>query len=268
MSYDASVSGGYPSKAGFGMYLYVRRDQTDNPNNRSTYAWSLSQTRNNAYVSWELTSRAWNLSVGPSSANGSSNCDFRAVPNGGERLLATGSTDWIGHDSNGYLNVTFAFQHPYGSSWGTAAGSSVLYTDRIPKDPAAPGVPSYSLITPTTARATFTGSTNDNGAPITQQKLRLSVNSNPDTMPYTEYVGTTVNITGLTPGVTYYGKSYAQNSDGWGLGSAVSSFKTLSGAYVGKSSIFQGAEVLVGKGGVYATASIYVGKGGVFVLAT
>ena len=271
MAYDAAIAGDYPVKPGYRVYLYIRRDQTDNGNNRSTYAWDYQQQNYATNTpSWVLDAKIWYVAINGTAWQGNINCDFRGIGYGGARGISSGYTGWIGHDGNGYLNVSFACSHVTGY-WGTAEASGVLYSDRIPKPPSAPGGASYSLITPTTARATFGGSGNNNGATIDQYLFRYSKNANPETPPFTDIsvsVGSLVaDMTGLTPGVDYYGRTYAHNSMGWTAG-PTTSFKTLSGAYVGMSSIFQGTEVLVGSGGTFKTAELYVGKGGAFVLAT
>ena len=270
MAYDSTTIGAYSSRTAFQMMLYVRRDQTDNANNRSTYAYGLYQINTSSYASWELDSRMWYVSVGGDNFTGSINCDFRGYTDGAQRYITDGSGNWQGHDADGYLNLTFAFEHPYGGSFGTAKSNSILYTDRIPKPPAPGSAPTYSQITPTTARASWGPSGNNNGSAVLDYLLRLHTNPNVTAAGYVDYQQNTLfkDLTGLKPGVTYYAAVYPRNAIGYGARTATTSFKTLSGAYVGKSSSFQGAEVLVGKGGVFVTASIYIGKGGTFVLAT
>jgi len=269
MAYDAAIAAGYPGKPGYQVYLYVRRDNVSG--NSSSYAWSYEQ-RNYASntPSWVLDAKVWYVVVGGQSWSGSINCDFRGIGYGGGRTISSGYTGWIGHDANGYLNVGFACSHVTGY-WGTAEASGVLYTDRIPKPPAPPGGAQFSLITPTTARAYVPGSPDSNGSPVDHYLLRISKNSNPEIQPFTDYQpnpNTGVqDLTGLTPGVTYYARTYAHNAMGYTAG-PTTSFKTLSGAYVGMNNIFQGTEVLVGSGGSFKTAELYIGKGGAFVLAT
>lgn len=272
MAYDASIAGGYPGKAGYDLFMYCRRDQTDNANNRSSYAWALQQ-RNWASntPSWVLDAKIWYAVCGGQAWEGYINCDFRGTGIGGVRNVSSGSTNWIYHDGSGYLNVSFACSHVTGY-WGTAEASGVLYSDRIPKPPAPPGAIGFSNITPTSVELYVPGSPDSNGSPIDSYLIRLSKNSNPEVAPFTDYTPNVVTgrvvATGLTPGATYYAKGYAHNAMGYSNGGATTSFKTLSGAYVGKSDVFQGCEVLVGKSSVFVSAEVRIGKDGSFVLAT
>ncbi len=270
MAYDASIAGDYPSKPGYQLFLYCRRDQTDNANNRSSYAWELKQ-RNYATntPSWFLDDYIWYVTVGGQAWQGYADCDFRGIGYGGERSLATGSSGWFGHDSNGYLNISFACSHVT-SPWGTAQASGVLYSDRIPKPPSAPGTPTFSNIQTTSVEVYVPGSNTSNGSPIDQYLVRISKNSNPEVAPFSDYNANLatgrVTIPNLDPGAKYYVKAYAHNAMGYTPG-PVASFTTLSGAYIGKDGGFPGCEVLVGSGGSFVTAEIYVGSGGSFVKA-
>lgn len=270
MAYAAEIAGDYSGKPGYSLYLYCRRDQTDNANNRSSYAWELKQ-RNYASntPSWFLDDYIWYVTVGGQAWQGYADCDFRGIGYGGSRSLSTGSSGWFYHDGGGYLNVNFACSHVT-SPWGTAQASGTLYSDRIPKPPSPPGTVQFSNITSTTVEAYVPGSDTNNGSPIDHYLLRYSVNSNPEVMPFTDVqpnlaTGRIV-LTNLIPGVQYYAKAYAHNAMGY-IGGPTSSFKTLSGAYAGKDGAFAGCEVKVGVGGTYENAEIYIGSGGSFVKA-
>lgn len=272
MAYDAWITGVYSGRAGYDIAMYCRREAVDNPGNNSTYYWALYQ-RNLASntPSYQLDARTWYTTVYNFSFSGSANCDFRGIGYGGSRMIGSGYTGWITHDAAGYLNVGFAASHATGY-WGTASASGVLYTDRIPKVPGAPGAIQASMITPTSVRLYVPGTSENNGSTIDAYVIRFSVNANPDVAPYYDVVP---NINtgvydqgGLTPGMRYYTRGFARNAMGYGPGGPISSFQTLSGAYVGMNNIMQGVEVLVGSGGSFKTAEMYIGKDGEYVLAT
>jgi hypothetical protein len=65
-----------------------------------------------------------------------------------------------------------------------------------------------------------------NGAAIDQRQLRYSTTNNNSTGTVISSDGST-NVTGLTPGTTYYFWSRVHNSKGWGPWSGVRSFTTL-----------------------------------------
>jgi hypothetical protein len=269
MSYDINVRGAYPGKPAYSCLLYVRRDQVSVATNQSYYAWAFYQV-GGPNGSWDGDSRPWYVGIGAQSWSGSQNNDFRGTPNGGQRLVSSGFAGWFGHNSDGYLDLWCSFRHEFGDAWGTAQGGAMLYTDRIPQRPGPPGAVTFSMVTPTTARAYVPGASNDDGSPIDSYLLRISRNANPEAAPFTDYTPNfttgVVNLVDLIPGATYYVIDYSHNAQGYTAG-PVRSFKTLSGARVGLESEFQNSEVLVGKGGVYVTAGVYVGKDGTFVLA-
>lgn len=273
MAYDAVTAGGYSGRGGYDMAMFINRAAADNANNRSAYAWSVTQ-RNYASSSpsWFLDAKPYSVQVAYMGWSGSINCDFRGIPYGGSREVTSGGTDWFTHDSAGYLNVAFAAYHDTGSAgWGVANPNATLYTDRLPKAPAAPGTPYlYSLIPAEyKARVIVPASPDNNGATIDQYLVRASVNSNPETAPYQDLSLSPSLLYGdlvdLLPGTRYYMKAYAHNSMGW-TSSGIGYFDTEPAVRVGKSDIFQGVGVFVGKGGAFVSAETRVGKGGSFVL--
>jgi hypothetical protein len=180
---------------------------------------------------------------------------------------------WFGHDGNGNLGqVDFGMHVNYGSTSGDWYGS-IPGPARIPKPPSAPGGPSVSGIGPKSATIAFTQPGDNRGSAIDQFQVLISKNPNPEISPVYSATGITsspVTVNTLDPATDYYTKVRAHNGSygGWGDWSATAQFRTLSGAYVGKSGAFPGAEMLVGKAGSFQTVlEVRVGKGGSFVLA-
>lgn len=213
MASNATAYADYPGRPNHRLRLFVRRDQTDVANNRSTYAWELIAERMSGAVSYALDALPFSANVAGQITNGSHHLDFR---NTSSISLRQGVTGWLNHDSNGYLNLWFSANHG-GSIFGVAQTPTVqLSADRIPKPPAAPGTPTLSNITPTSVRVTV-NAPNNNGAAINLYQFQRATNA-----AMTANVVTTSNtgrihdLTGIPPGSTYWFRVRARNSQGWG----------------------------------------------------
>jgi len=117
------------------------------------------------------------------------------------------------------------------NSAGVAYGNEVDFTTS--QSISAPTVTTSQVTNVTQTTATGGGNvTSDGGAPVTERGICWSTSHNPTTSGSHASSGTgtgsfTVNMTGLTPGITYYVRAYATNSQGTSYGNEVS-FTTLS----------------------------------------
>lgn len=258
MAYDMYNGNSFTGKPAYSLRIYVRRDQTDNANNRSTYAWALEAFGPvTSTPSYFLDARTFGATAG-SDFHPSHNLDFRG---GVTKInIGSGTTGWFTHDANGYLNIaTRCWANDLPVFGSVDSGTGWLYTDRIPKPPTAPGAPSFSAVDTTSVTVSWAASGNNNGAAIESYLLRRHTNPNPDASGYVDSVGNNLSraVTGLTPGVTYYFKVYAANSQGFSPGSAVGSVTMKSGAYVGAGSAFPAGEILAGVGGSFQSAQVF-----------
>lgn len=232
MAYDAASQAPYSGNNNFLLYVYVRRDQTDAANNRSTYAWEVSARNPNGLSSsyyLDPIGGAINFDPGNPATNVpfSHNLDFRAGQ--GSIVLASGTTGWFNHDANGNLNVNWAAAHGPSDTFGTAYTSGTLVADRIvppASPPNAPAAPSLSSITDDKIRASVSPPAN-NGAGIDAYDFQFSTNSNMSGGTVRNNPGPTLDITGLSAGTRYYIRVRAHNSAGWGAWGATSNATTL-----------------------------------------
>lgn len=270
MAYDITIGSVFSIKSGYALFLYARRDQTDEANNRSSYAWqSRANFQSGTNASFVLDPITFGVTVG-SDFYPSHNLDFRGGVT--QIIIGSGTTGWFGHDGNGYLNVTVRTWVSNVPVFGSAdTGYQQFYTDRIPKPPSQPGTPNILNIKTDSAVVDIKDSAADNGAPIDGYLVRWHTNPNPSADGYSESYGNNQDRTigPLLPGRTYYVKVYAHNRIGFSSGSPVRSFTMLSGVYFGENGTFNGKEVLAGVGGSFQTAQVFYceSAGGPFVEA-
>lgn len=226
MAYDVSTQAPY-ELGGYYSLLYVRRDQTDVWNNRSTYAWAY-YGRSTGGGRWDLGCYGWGVNVGGQNFSGCHSLDFR---NTNENLLGNGTTGWFGHDDNGYLSIVIDAHHGPAGQFGVSDPGVVWFnTDRIPRPPAQPAAPRVSNIG--TDRMTLSWSIPDNrGSAIDQMLLRRYPTADTTRNDYTDYSHggnvTSATITGLDPATTYYWVVYAHNGVGYSAQSGKTAGTTL-----------------------------------------
>lgn len=127
----------------------------------------------------------------------------------------------VAHRADGTLSVSFTVS--YGAT-GTSTfgdnksvGVSATIT-RIPKRPSPPHTPNYSNVTSSSLTVTWGASDDNGGKSIQYYLIRQSLNSNFSSYTDKQVNGTAVNLTGLTPGQTYWHRIFAYNgaADGGG----------------------------------------------------
>lgn len=132
---------------------------------------------------------------------------------------------WYGHDANGYLgNIGLSMHLAYGNinEWH---GGSIGAPARIPKPPGPPNPIGIDQVTTTSFRYQFSGTT-DGGSPITGWFVEYANNPSFTGSTTIGSNGTSV-ISGLTPGTTYYVRSWGNNAHWTGVKSSVLSQTTL-----------------------------------------
>lgn len=266
MAYDVNATGVFANRPNHDLWLYFRRDLTDAPNNRSSYAWSLYARRLSGAISWTGASSPWQVYIGGQPFSGSSALDFRSTD---IIHLGTGGTGWFTHDANGYLNV-WGEAHMQADLFGNADAGATLYSDQIAQVPAAPRVTGVDagidMIETTSARFRFWNN-GDGGSPVTSWAIQYARSLDFSLDPVLIGSSGTSILSPLLPGGRYWARARGQNAVGVGPWSSAVEFVTKSGAFVGDAGGFPGAEVLVGVGGQFVVAETLVGKGGVFVAA-
>lgn len=227
MAYDFAIAGQYSGRTTFDLYLYIRRDQTDAPNNRSSYAWEL-RARNNSgsSSSYALDQYNWAVNVGGQVVGGTHSLDFR----GGQAyiVLASGTTGWYGHAADGTLNLLVGAQHGPAAIFGTAHPADQYFpTDRIPKVPSKPPTPTITAKTSTGFTWSFAVPGDDGGSPLTTFNHQVATNST-----FTAIVSSfddatsPASVTGMSLGTTYYIRYRAVNAIGGGAWSDTVSVTT------------------------------------------
>lgn len=215
MAYDARATAVYPGRSNHSIELYVRRDQTDSANNRSTYAWALFAHRNGAWGgTYYSNPLPWSVWVAGQGFTGSAGLPFSSSV--AHVTLGSGTTGWVQHDAAGNLNLAIAASHG-GAQFGVASTGDVWWSaDRIPKAPSAPSFLSVSNVGVDSMTLNW-GDASDNGASIDQMLLRYSLD--PGFVTYVDLpnAGNVRErmVSGLTPGTTYYWNVYAHNSAGY-----------------------------------------------------
>lgn len=141
------------------------------------------------------------------------------------------------------------------SSWSPRASIKTLAV------PSAPTMPAVSNLTQTTAQLTFTPNSNG-GSAITGYQVAYALVNSVTGAPTVATSTTSVTVTGLTPGATYYFWVRAQNAIGWSAWSASSSARNLAGVRIKYGNIWVSAVPYVNVGGVWKVAKPYAKQGG------
>lgn len=228
MAYDISIAAPFSNTGGnvYQLFLYVRRDQTDVANSRSSYAWQL-QCR---FVSgtnqrYNLSAITFGVTVHTQSFYPVHNLDMRGVS---ALTLGSGTTDWFSHDSLGVFHTSVRTWANNVDIFGSAdTGNVPFYTDDIPRPPSPPSSLAASAITDTSARLNFTK--NQVGyATIDNTEVQYSTSSTFASNVSSVQAGTAtfVNIAALQPGVKYYWRARSSSAGGISGWSGTASFTT------------------------------------------
>lgn len=148
------------------------------------------------------------------------------------------------------------------SQWGAWKSFTTLATVPTVNDAAW----SVTNIAQTTASVAGIGYTSNGGAAVDTTLVR--VNTSPTDAGGTDFTfagyATSMGLTGLLPGTTYYAKVYLHNSQGWSSNSSWKAFTTLPGVSVNVGGVWKNATPYVNVGGVWKQAVQYVNVGGVW----
>jgi hypothetical protein len=236
MAYDSSAASAFSGRPGYNLYIYVRRDLTDVANRRSSYAfiviarWAYGSPR-----AWDGTSRVCYISVGDRYIEqGSVVLDFRGRD---EIIIHQGTTGWLTHDANGYLNVSFAAEMVNAGDFGNARAAGILYADRVPVPPKAPPAPIFSSATTNKLTFTIQAPADNGGATITNYRMQISTTSvwpgdgSTIVADWTSPSSIQSSPAVLQPNTTYYVRYMAINAVGLGAPSPANiAMKTTAGA--------------------------------------
>ena len=151
---------------------------------------------------------------------------------GSHATSGTGTGSFTANMTGLTANTTYYVRAYAKNSQGIAYGDEVSF--RTSQNISAPTVVTLEVTDITQTTATVNGNvTSDGGANVTERGICWSTSHDPTTSGNHANSGTgtgsfSVQMTGLTPGTTYYVRAYAKNSAGTAYGSEVS-FTTQSG---------------------------------------
>jgi hypothetical protein len=154
-------------------------------------------------------------------------------------------------------NTTYGY-----GEWGPWKSFTTLST--------VPGAPidtwNFSNITQTTADVNGPDGVADNGgSALNNWQTCYNTSASESGATWVTSGNTSVpDLTGLTPGTTYYAKIRAANANGWGPYSAWKSFTTLPGVMVKVGGVWKVATPYVKVNGVWKEATRYIKIGGVW----
>lgn len=113
--------------------------------------------------------------------------------------------------------------------WGGELDATDTYTVKRqdPVKPSAPGAPTFSSVTTSSLKASWSAPPSNGGAKIQEYQARLSTTSSFSSSTPINTTSRSATFTGLSPNVTYYVRVRAKNSEGWGPYSSTKSVTTL-----------------------------------------
>lgn len=183
---------------------------------------------------------------------------FRYNPGSGYQLLGA----WgVGYSQT----VSFTKTQNSGSS-GLGGPSTVSGYFARATIPGASTVLGISAITPNSAHISFAGPSDNGGSAIDNYLVRWSITNPPWAGAYSDAwdIDGQYDITGLSPGVTYYTCVYTHNGVGFANPSNVVAFTTVAPVRVKVGGVWKYAVPYVKVAGVWKLAEPYVKVGGVW----
>jgi hypothetical protein len=142
------------------------------------------------------------------------------------------------------------------SAWSGARTFSTGVTT-----PSAPGAPTISGISATTASVAWSTPSDSGGAAITTYEVQRATSASFDDAVTVTDPASPAPLSDLLPGTTYYVRVRAVSSAGAGAWSSTTTFQTLSGVKVGNGTQWREAIVWVGDGSKWVMAQVKVGNG-------
>lgn len=152
------------------------------------------------------------------------------------------------------------------------AGPSLSFAWALParptRPPSPPGAPVVSNLQSTSCTLAWGDSGDYGGLAPDSTTVHIATDPGMTQIVQDVFVGgnnLSRNITGLTAGTTYYAQSFSHNGSGWSSGSAVTSFKTLSGAKVRINGVWVDAVASVRVNGAWQQAQVFKRINGIWV---
>lgn len=179
----------------------------------------------------------------------------------------------VGHDANGYMNG-FNWSAAISTDHDSVGGGTVYLSEgaapRIPKKPSKPGTPTFSEVTPTSVRVSWTASTDNAGSAIDGYLLRQRAEAGDS--GYTD-VSQQNNlsrvVTGLTPGEDYTFSVYAHNGSadngGYSLESTRATIQLPAGVFVSDGTAWHPHQLNVSDGAAWISQIPKVSTGSAWV---
>lgn len=142
--------------------------------------------------------------------------------------------------------------------------SAVSYA--VPDIPSAPGKPTLTYTPATTMKIAWSAPSNG-GAAITGYIVQYDDNSSFTSPKSVSTTATSITVTDITVGPTWYFRVIAKNSQGNSAASAVASMLIVCGPRVNVAGAYKNTVAYVNVGGVWKTAIPYVNVAGVWKIA-
>lgn len=210
MATTGQVADAFSSKGDYDVIMYIARYATSG--NSTRWAWSLVARRFNPIPSYVLDPQPWAAHVEGDDWTGSTPLDFRYTT---EILLGEGITGWKAHNSDGYLTVNFSFAVGPAPIFGSAAASSSIAANRIPKAPDAPPTATISSKTSSSIVYTISPPADNGGSSILDYFIQVATDSGFSSVVQSRTAtGSSQSFTGLSSNTTYYMRYRARNAIG------------------------------------------------------
>lgn len=222
---------------------------------------SMSVTKTGGTGFWTSNAQWWRIRIAGVDQDGSWTYDFRgSTPK--TIGIATRSVN-VGYGTflvESWVNLDSGLGQAYAAEYVTIVNPATV--------PSTPGAPSFSEVTATGMRLSWSIPANG-GAAIDQMLLRRFANAD-GTGPYVDYPNagnvTTRVVNDLAPGTAYYWVVYAHNGVGYSNRSGITPTRTSARARVPKNGAYVPAvQVFAPKAAALVAAQVKVPKNGAYV---